>query len=113
MKEILLQTENNSAIYISEVVIANIIAETLNGFDTISYVGGKKGVNQFLKRNKINVEQLDEDKQLKVDIKIQVPFGINIPEMTKGIQKKIIENFILFLDVSNIRIDVIVDGFIQ
>ena len=113
MKEILLKTDDNNEVYVSEVVIANIIAETLNIFEDIKYAGGKKGINQFLKRNKFNLEQLQIEGQLKADLKIQVPFGVNIPMLTQSIQKKIIENFNLFLELENVKIDVIVDGFIK
>ncbi|MCT4661238.1 MAG: Asp23/Gls24 family envelope stress response protein [Tissierellales bacterium] len=113
MKEMLLQNYGHHEIFISDVVIANIIVETLNQYSNVNYVGGKKGVNQFLKRNKTNIEKLDETKQLKVDVRIQVPFGVNIPELTRDIQKNIIDNFVLFLDLENVKIDLIVDGFIK
>lgn len=113
MKEMLLQKYENNEIFISDVVIANIIGETLNQYSDVNYIGGKRGISQFLKRNKTNIEKLDETRQLKVDVRIQVPFGVNIPELTRSIQKKIIDNFILFLDLENVKIDLIVDGFIK
>lgn len=113
MKEILIHNDKNYDIFISDMVIANIIVETLNMFPEIGYIGGKKGINQFLKRNKSNIDKVDSNKQLIIDVKINVPFGENIPKITAKIQKKIIENFIAFLEFSTVKVDIIVDGFIE
>lgn len=113
MKEILIHNDKNYDIFISDVVIANIVEETLNTFSEVGFVGGKKGISQFLKRNRSNIDAVESNQKLIIDVKVQVPFGVHIPSVTAKIQEKIIENFITFLEFNTVKVDVIIDGFIE
>lgn len=107
---ILLDTEERH-IDISEDVVAEVVMHTLDQLENISYAGGRRGINQWLSRNKENLKGIEAGDEITFDVQIKVPYGENITANCQRVQAKLVEQFRAFFDVANVKFDILVEGF--
>ena len=111
MKNLILMNEVERYIDVSENVVAEVVMHTLDQIEGVSYVGGGKGMNQWLSRNKENLKNIELGNEIHLDVRVLVPYGQNIVNCGTQVQERLIEQFKAFFDVTDIRFDVLVEGF--
>jgi uncharacterized alkaline shock family protein YloU len=111
MRNLVLMNEEERYIDIAEEVVAEVVMHTLDQVEGIGYAGGKKGMNQWLSRNKENLKNIELGAEAHFDVRILVPFGENIIDNGKKVQERLIEQFKAFFDVQTVSFDILVEGF--
>lgn len=111
MRNLVLLDREDRYVDISEDVVAEVVMHTLDQIEKVSYAGGRKGMNQWLSRNRDKLKDIEEGASLSFDVRIRVPYGENIVQNARIVQEKLVEQFMAFFDVSNVTFDIMVEGF--
>lgn len=91
--------KSESTIEVSESVIITFVEKVVEQI---------RGVKVFKKKKPIRVTNVENKK--KIDLSLEVNYGIIIPEVIKKLQKEIIETIKTMTGIDIIKVDVTIDG---
>ena len=108
------QEDGDGFIQIADEVIASIVGLAVTEVEGVSKLGGgiTRDIVAMLGINNVStgVTVLFENKELRVDISVEIKYGFNILEVSKNIQEKVKQSLLTMTGIECKEINVRVSG---